>query len=308
MVMVRFTTPPSLRLGAALAALVVAGSLQAEPPRRKVSTTKPAVHQMEILNGASRTVRSFGIGLSTGEAATLGDLDRLENEASFAHDVLALKRQYVLSERLLEPHRRLVQQDLYGRAVTTSNYGSLSSVVAASPAYNYGIGGFGVRGYGYGYDTPAAYTTGTAGAQTTVVRSLADGVGDEGALKANLAAVIAKQAVPSYAASVAQEYRQAVAVAASSPSLRAGLRLQSPDELRKEDNAIRAVDYEAPLANRVTLTLANGKKVVGTNLQEGKEWITLDRADGGSSRYRLSQVTQIDLPAAGGKVAPAVDK
>ena len=303
--MVRFTTPPALRLGAALAALLVVGSLQADPPRRKVSKTQPAVHQMEILNGASRTVRTFGINLSTGELASLGDLDRLENEASFAHDVLALKRQYVLSERLLEPHRRLVQQDLYGRAVTTSNYGNLTAGVTASPAYNYGIGGFGVRGYGY--DTPAAYTTGTAGEQTTVVRSLADGVGDEGALKASLAAVIAKQAVPSYAASVAQEYRQAVAVAAASPSLRAGLRLQSPEELRKADNAIRAADYETPLANRVTLTLANGKKVVGTNLQEGKEWITLDRADGGSSRYRLSQVTQIDLPAAG-KVAPAADK
>ena len=48
--------------------------------------------------------------------------------------------------------------------------------------------------------------------------------------------------------------------------------------MRKADNAIRAVGYETPVANRVTLTLANGKKVIGTNLQEGKEWITLDRA------------------------------
>ena len=298
--MIRFTTPPSLRLGAALAALLVVGSLQADPPRRKVSSRQPAVHQMEILNGASRTVRSFGINLSTGEVASLSDLDRLENEASFVHDVLALKRQYVLSERLLEPHRRLVQQDLYGRAVTTSNYGSVDTNVGyGSVGYNYGIGGFGVGGYGY--NSPASYTTGSAGSQTTVVRSLAEGVGDEGALKANLATVIAKQAVPGYAASVAQEYRQATATAASSPRLRAALRLPSADEMR-------AADYEAPIANRVTLTLANGKKVIGTNLQEGKEWITLDRADGGTSRYRLAQVMQIDLPSTGGKVAPAVDK
>ena len=60
--MVHFSTP----LASALAALVVVGSVQADPPRRKVRTTQPAVHQMEILNGASRTVRSFGIGLSTG--------------------------------------------------------------------------------------------------------------------------------------------------------------------------------------------------------------------------------------------------
>jgi len=313
MVMVRCTTPLIPRLGAALAALLAVGTLQAEPPRKMVRSSQPAVHQMEILNGASRTVRSFGVGLSTGEAASLSDLDRLENEAAFSHDVQALKRQYVLSERLLEPHRRLVQLELYGRSTSRTNYDNYTAGYQ-SPSYGiggFGVGGFGVGGFGgggFGYNNGgSAYSTGSFGGQSSETRSLANGVGDEGALKADLAAVIAKQASPTYAASVAQEYRQAVAVAATSPRLRAGLRLQSPDEIRKEDNAIRAADYESPVANRVTLTLANGKKVVGTNLHEGKEWITLDRADGGTSRYRLGQVMQIDLPSAGGKIKPAVD-
>jgi hypothetical protein len=316
MVMLRFTT--STRLGAALAALVVVGTLQAEPPRRRVSTTQPAVHQMELLNGATRTVRSFGIGLSTGEAASLADLDRIENEAAFAHDVQALKRQYVSSERLLEPHRRNIQQDLYGRVLTTNNADSLNSSailgtnpygvgsVAGLPLGGYGVGGFGVGGFGY--NGPAVVTTGSASTQTTEVNSLSPGVGDEGPLKAAFAAVIAKQAAPGYSAAVATEYRRAVATAATSPRLRAGLRLRTPDELRKEDNAIRAADFETPIANRVTLTLANGNRVVGTNLREDKEWITLERADGGTSRYRPTQVVQIDMPRTGGKVKPAADE
>ena len=303
MLMVRFT--PFRPLGAALVALLVAGSLQAEPPRKKVSSPRPGVHQMEIFNGTSRTVRNFGIGLSTNEMASLGDLDRLENEASFAQDVQALKHQYVLSERLLEPHRRLVQQELYGRATTQTNFDSFASDGGYGSPY-LGSAYNGVAGYGF--SRPAVYSTALSGGRTTETRSLADGVGDEGPLKASLAAVIAKQAVPSYAASISQDYRQASLTAAASPRLRAALSLPTLDDSRKENNAIRAVDFEMPVADRVTLTLANGKKVVGTDLDEGKEWVSIKRADGGTSRFRLSQVMQIDLPNnAGGKTKPAVD-
>ena len=302
--MVRCTSPLFPRLAAAVAALVVVGSLQAQAPRKKVRAPQPAVHQMEILNGASRTVRLFGNGISPGEAASLSDLERLENESSFAQDVLALKHQYVISERLLETHRRVVQQELYGRATTRTNYDTLAY------AGNYGSGYYGSEAYragGYGFYRPASYATTILGDRTTETRNLADGVGDEGALKATLAAVIAKQAVPSYAASVAQDYLHASTVAAASPRLRAALSLPTLDDIRKENNAISAASFESPLSNRVTLTLANGKKVVGTDVEEGKEWITLKRLDGGTSRYRLSQVTQIDLPN-NSKIKPAVDE
>ena len=108
---------------------------------------------------------------------------------------------------------------------------------------------------------------------------------------------IAKQATPTYAASISQDYRQAAMIAATSPRLQAALRLPTIDQIRKENNAILAADFEAPLGNRVTLTLANGKKVVGTDLDEGKEWVTIKRLDGGKSRFRLSQVLQIDEPS-----------
>ena len=310
--MVRFTP-----FGAALAALVVAGSVQAEPPRKKVSSPQPSVHQMELFNGPSRTVRNFALGyLSTSEVASLGDLERLENEAAFAQDVQALKHQYVLSERLLETHRRVVQQELYGRATSRTNYDPLTSRIDYDSSFDRlgGVGfGFGspfnrVGGFGFGFARPAAYSTAYSGDRVTETRSLADGVGGEGALKASLAVVIAKQAVPSYAASISQDYRQAAMIAATSPRLQAALRLPTIEDIRKENNAIRAAEFESPLANRVTLTLADGKKVIGTDLEEGKEWVTIKRLDGGKSRFRLSQVLQIDEPNNGGKNKPAIDE
>jgi len=302
--MVRHTTPLVPRLGAALAAVLVVGSLQAEAPRKKVVTLQPGVYQMELLNGASRTVRTVGVGLSTSEMASLSDVDRLENEAAFAQDVQALKRQYVLSERLLEPYRRVVQQELYGRTVTQNNYAN------ATFGGGYGAGYYGYPYYGvggFGFNRLGGYSTASLGGQTTEVRSLANGVGDEGPLKAALAGVIAQQAGSGYAAAVAHDYDRAVTTATFSPRLRAGLRLRTPEETRRDNEAIRAVDYEAPVANRVTLTLKDGKKVVGTNLVESKEWVTIERADGGKSRYRLSQVQQIDEPKNTGKNKPAVD-
>ncbi len=304
--MVRFTP-----FGTALAALVVAGSVQAEPPRTKVSSPRPSVHQMELFNGPSRTVRNFALGyLSTSEVATLGDLERLENEASFAQDVQALKHQYVLSERLLETHRRVVQQELYGRATSRTSYDTLTS----RTNYDTGTSGIGfnspfLRVGGFGFGRPAAYSTAVWGDRVTETRSLADGVGDEGPLKAGLAAVIAKQAVPSYAASISQDYRQAAMRASTSPRLQAALRLPTIEAIRKENNALQAAEFELPLANRVTLTLANGKKVIGTDLDEGKDWITIKRLDGSKSRFRLSEVLQIDEPNnAGGKNKPAIDE
>jgi len=300
MLMLRRTTSRSLLLGAVLVALFLAAPLQAQTYRARARTTRPAAYQMEIFNGASRTVRNFGNDLSPGEMASLSDLERLENEASFAQEVLALKNQYVVGERLLEPQRRVVQQELYGRSITQSNYGALTT--------GYGYDWPGYRVAGYGFFRPAAYGSAVAGDRTTETRSLADGVGDEGVLKATLAGVIAKQAVPSYAASVTKDYRTAVSEAGESRNLRAGLALPTTDVIRRENNAIRAAEFETPASDRVTLTLMNGKKITGSSLEEGKEWITIKRQDGGTSRFRLSQVTQIDLPTGGGaKVRPATD-
>jgi len=304
MLMLRRTTSLELRLGALLVALLLAAPLQAQTYRARARSSRPAAYQMEIYNGASRTVRNFANDLSPGETASLSDLERLENEASFAQEVLALKNQYVSGERLLEPQRRLVQQELYGRTITQTNFGALTTGVG----YGYGYGSPAYAVGGFGYYRPAAYGTAIAGERSTETRSLADGVGDEGVLKTALAGVIAKQAVPGYAATVTKDYRAAISDAALSPRLQAGLSLPGTDVVRKENNAIRAAEFETPASDRVTLTLMNGKKIVGTTLDEGKEWITIKRQDGGTSRFRLSQVVQIDMPTTGGgKVAPAAD-
>jgi len=305
--MLRCTTSHYLRIGAVLIASFLAAPLQAEAPRTRARTTRPAVIQMEIYNGPSRTVRIFGSDISPGEMASLSDLERLENEASFAQDVQALKNQYVVGERILDPHRRVVQQELYGRAITRTNYDA-----AAYGGYGYGYGyGYGVGGYGL--IRPSTNYAAVAGGQTTEFLSLADGVGDEGVLKSALAGVIAKQAVSTYAATVARDYQQAVSTAALSPRLQAGLRLPTADSIRRDDDSIRAAsDGDGPRgknANRYTLTLMDGTKVVGTEMDEGKEWVTIKRLDGGKTRYRLSQVTQIDLPGSGtgAKNRPATD-
>src|SRR5947209_14156390 len=60
-------------------------------------------HRMMIVNGSSRTVHYFANGLSEGERATLRDLERAENEEYYTNNLMALRRQYVHSERLLEP-------------------------------------------------------------------------------------------------------------------------------------------------------------------------------------------------------------
>src|SRR5262245_55154624 len=72
----------------------------------KGKTTRPAaddtagVHKMEIYEGPNRKVRYYGGG-SPGERTTLNELERAENEMDYVHNLMALKRQYVTSERTL---------------------------------------------------------------------------------------------------------------------------------------------------------------------------------------------------------------
>src|SRR2546429_677866 len=65
---------------------------------------------IEIYDGPRRTVHYVAPNLSPGERSSLNDLARVENEAAYAEDVLALKRRYIDSELTLEPYRRSVQQ------------------------------------------------------------------------------------------------------------------------------------------------------------------------------------------------------
>src|SRR5260370_36525244 len=117
------------------------GQLPEKAPQPKPLPAKPAtlekdslgVHKMEIIEGPNRTVRYFGGG-SPGERSALMDLERAENDLDYARNLQDLKRQYVNSERILEPQRRYVQEQLYGVQITYATYNSL-------PPSAYGYGG-----------------------------------------------------------------------------------------------------------------------------------------------------------------------
>src|SRR5262245_46534489 len=162
-----------------LCGVVFATSVSAQAPKRAAKAKRNGqVHQMEVYDGTRRTVRYFGDNISPGESSTLRDLERAQNEMAYLNDLQALKDQYVVSERLLEPHRRMVQRDLYGRELTKTSYGSLSTGYFG----NYTAGGY--------FNYPWAYMGGfggvasaVAGDSRTETFSLATGVGPESRLK-----------------------------------------------------------------------------------------------------------------------------
>jgi len=294
--MPRSTTSLLAGSAAMLSALVLVGSLRAENPRKKVPVRQGQtdVHQMELYNGPSRTVRNFGASLSPGETSALRDLERLENEASYAQDLLTLKRQYVLSERLLEPHRRAVQLDLYGRDITINNSSS------ASVAGNYGGYGYGYPNYffgGYGMGSPGAVAS--ASNNETEFRSLATGMGNEGVLKNAIVATIGQQATPTYAASLARDYERAASLATASRRLQVGLRLPTLDSVRAENKAVADAETAISAPRVITLTLKNGEKIRGTKINYDKDWATVDLLGGGTSRVRHTEVMRIDTPTGG---------
>jgi hypothetical protein len=285
--------PVLLNLGRCAALLIGAGLVttaqgQAPPPPPKDSAVRPAVddrgaagvHKLEILSGASREVRYFGG--SPGERVTLNDLERAENELGYVMNVEALKRQYVNSERILEPQRRYVQEQLYG---TVISYGWNSTV----GGYGYGYGRFGgaynyIYPYnygGYGYPGVDAYM-GSMGVQFT--RSLAIGMGDEGKFKDAMVQVIAQNAAnPDYVTAAYRNYTAALNAAASNKELARSLRLGPPAEGVP-------VGIPAKGSGPATVTLKSGEKLEAANIREDGEWYVVELKGGGEVRVRKAEV------------------
>lgn len=280
----RYCTPPT-----AAALLLAALAL---PSPADAQDRRPAVFRLEIVNGGSRTVRYFGDGLSPGDSALLRDLEGAENQLALARDLTALARQYAASERLLEPVRRQVQQQLYGLDITTSSYATAYDWPATWGTYGRGVPG--VNTYLFN-PWPAAVPVG--GGSVTVNRSLAHGAGDQGPMKEALAKAIAQRASPEGVAALERSRDQLARRAAASEPLRAALRLPRPGEARL------AAD-EAP-ASPVTLTLKGGDKVRGDAVKETKDWFVVSRPGGGEVRVRASEVVRVETARKG--VVPAVD-
>lgn len=253
---------------------------------------RPDVFRMDIINGGSTTVRYFGAGLSPSEGSLLREMEDVQNQLALARDLTALSRQYVASERLLEPIRRQVQQQLYGLDVTTTSFNT--AYAFASP---YGTYAAGVPGFNTFLFNPwlSASALPVAGTEVRVNRSLANGVGDQGPMKDALAKIVAGRATPEAVAALERSYDRLARRAGSSEALRAGLRLPRGDGTRL------AADEDSP----VTLTLKGGDKVRGDSVKEAKDWFVVSRPGGGEVRVRASEVVRVEttkkgvVPAAG---------
>lgn len=294
-----FPVPLSRALGILLGvvATTMAHGQQAPPARaperaplpRAAETPRSSVHRMVIQEGPNRRVHYIGVGnLSTNDRLAAYDLERAENSLTYLHDLQRLKQQYVNSERILEPQRRLVQQQLYGLRIRSGS---------SSMGYvNYGgYGGYGYPGpYGYNvayspyyygnYGYPGSIYGAIGSSSYMEDRSLQYGVGDEGRMKNALSQVIARDASPEYAASVLRTYDAAAARAAESPVLSRDLGLS------KSSSSTPSREPTFTKGSKVTLWAGNDK-YVGTVKEDRPGWIVL-QTDKGEVTVRKAEITR----------------
>jgi hypothetical protein len=255
-----------------LLGVIAAAMAQGQPGK----TDKPAspaatgsVHRIVIFEGPNQSVHYVTSGnLSTGDRLAVMDLERSENELTYLSNVQSLKHQYVNSERVLEPQRRYVQEQLYG---TQIRYGGSNSI--------YGRSGYGGRGYspyfygGFYGGYPGSFGGYSESSSYSAIRSLQFGMGDEGRLKNALVSVIAKDATPEYATTARRSYEDSVTLASSSPTLSRILSLPKSEGRRPEAQG----PYKK--GTRLTVTLKDKEKLTGTVEADGPEWLTLRTAD-----------------------------
>src|SRR5262249_11722930 len=229
------------------------------------------VHRMEIYNGPTRSIEYIYGGLSPSEESAVREMQRAANEALLADDLLALRRQYVSSERALEARRREVQTLVYGSASEASN---------TFPASSGGWGGWGGWGgypflsaYPYGYYGPT-FSSSFSGSSSY---SLANGVGDEGVIKTAMARTIAAQATPEYASQANMALQNALARGSQSDTIRTGLGMA-----KKEPVAAAGFETTMPGADVVVTRTLEGKneKVEGKMVREDRDWLVVDTKDG----------------------------
>jgi len=144
-------------------------------------------------------------------------------------------------------------------------------------------------GFGFGYGSPyfgADFPLGVGTSVVTTAGTAAHGVGDEGALKTELARTMAKQATPEYVAQVTKSYDTALAQAAGFENLRAGLSL--PD---RGVVPVAGTDEANPV--RVKVQTKGGQTFEGTLVREDDEWVVI-RNNSGTTDLARSEVKSIE--------------
>jgi hypothetical protein len=253
---------------------------------------EPAVHRMEINNGPVRTVRYFGRNLSPSDDAMLRSLEWTENELSYVRNLQETKKQFVETERRLEPVRRQFALQNYGvsRTVSAIEPAGLAGLGIVGAGGGFSIDGFGGRGYPYygagSYPYAAGFGLGLGsliGGGSAVNSATSNG--GESVIKTAMAGTIASQATPEYAALVEQAHERSLVRASETPAIRTAAGLPSG-----KGGEIRPVEFAR---GPIVLTLKTGEKVTGTKLEEKGEWYILT-APGRTSRVRISEVQRID--------------
>jgi hypothetical protein len=172
-----------------------------EKPKQPLNPTG-AAHRMEIQNGRTIGIRLFGKDLAPSEMAALRDLERAENEASYAELMADLRYSYLRNEMEMEARRHNVQLALYGTS-TFSTSGGFAGACGSPAAYQMGYAALpnglslvanpfatstvypGQAAYNRLY--PNVYTPGYWGDSFTgtvsTFDSLQNGMGDEGVMK-----------------------------------------------------------------------------------------------------------------------------
>ena len=208
------------------------------------------VHEMVIYNGTARTVQFTGKkDLPLADRISLESVNLALNEMALQGELVSLRSQYVNDEKSLEARRRNVQQLLYGCS-STSNVWYYPGV--QYPRYPW-LYPFAYAPYG-APNIPALLNS--------VTYSLANGVGDEGRLKAELAHTLSSPAAAEAAAAAR----------------------------RSADAALARVGLSA--VGRDFVVLKDGTRIEGKIVKEDPDWVTLDLG-GPKEQVRMAEIVRI---------------
>lgn len=254
-----------------------------------------SAHRMVIQEGANRSVHYITSGnLSSSDRLAAYDLERTENELTYLKNLQQLKHQYVKSEMSLEPRRRYVQEELYGRQIHSGSYASTYANYLPNEIYGvngaWGYGGAYSPFYGHGYGYPGMAYASRMASSSSETRSLQFGMGNEGVLKNAIVGVngIGRQASPDYLAAAVRDYQSAVSRAAASPVLSRDLGLS------KSTTATSSGEPTFTKGAKATIWVGN-EKYAGTVKDDLPGWVVL-QTDKAEVTVRKSEISRAEVP------------
>jgi hypothetical protein len=271
---------------------------QAPKPAAQQTAT-PGAHRMQITTGLHSTVQYFDKGLAPTEVAAIRDLERAENEASYAETMASLRQLYLNNELNRERSGELVQTARNTTTVTTYGSGLCGAVgsplqmgYAAIPN-NYALVAnpyATVYPNQYAYNrlypnvyTPGYWGDGNFGGTVNTVENVQYGVGDDSKMKQELFKSMATQYTPETVAGLYRSLDTARSRVMGYPRVREALGQSDP-------SGIAMAGY-----GPVTLTLKDGKELKGNLQREDADWLYV-QTDNEDLSIRKADVSRTARP------------